>query len=64
MILAAKALLEATPNPSITEIKGAIAGNICRCTGYMSIIRAIQKKIIEAIASASLHNNTISDTDK
>ena len=56
MILAAKALLEATPNPSITEIKGAIAGNICRCTGY--------KKIIEAIASASLHNNTISDTDK
>ena len=45
MILAAKALLDSTPNPSITEIKGAIAGNICRCTGYKKIIESISHAI-------------------
>jgi len=41
MILAAKALLDATPNPTEQEIKEAIAGNLCRCTGYVKIIEAI-----------------------
>lgn len=40
-IVAAKALLERNPRPSIDEIRFAIAGNICRCTGYTKIIEAI-----------------------
>jgi carbon-monoxide dehydrogenase small subunit len=41
MIMAAKALLEETPTPSREEIKKAIAGNLCRCTGYVRIIDSI-----------------------
>jgi carbon-monoxide dehydrogenase small subunit len=41
MIVAAKALLDETPNPSRQEIKEAIAGNLCRCTGYVRIIDSI-----------------------
>ena len=42
MILAAKALLDRSPHPSIPEIKEALTGNLCRCTGYTQIIEAIQ----------------------
>ena len=42
MILTAKALLDKNPNPSLQEIKEAIQGNLCRCTGYTKIIQAIQ----------------------
>ena len=42
MINAAKALLDATPNADEAEIKLAIAGNLCRCTGYNQIVSAIQ----------------------
>jgi carbon-monoxide dehydrogenase small subunit len=41
MIMAAKALLDETPNPSRQEIKKTIAGNLCRCTGYVRIIDSI-----------------------
>ncbi len=41
MLLASAALLESTPNPSEDEIRGAISGNLCRCTGYIRIVRAI-----------------------
>ena len=41
MILAAKALLDANPAPTEEEIKTAISGNLCRCTGYKKIIEAI-----------------------
>src|SRR3989338_5043822 len=43
MILAAKALLEENPKPTEVEIIHFMDGNICRCTGYVSIVRAIQK---------------------
>jgi len=43
MILAAKALLDENPKPSRDEIVHYMDGNICRCTGYVSIVRAIQK---------------------
>lgn len=42
MIMAARALLENNKNPSIDEIRYAIAGNLCRCTGYTKIIEAIK----------------------
>ena len=42
MILAAKALLDRSPHPSTSEIKDALAGNLCRCTGYHQIIDAIR----------------------
>ena len=40
-IVAAKALLDRNPNPSETEIRGWLAGNLCRCTGYDRIVRAV-----------------------
>ena len=42
-IVSTEALLSRNPNPSIEEIKKALAGNLCRCTGYASIIRAVQQ---------------------
>jgi carbon-monoxide dehydrogenase small subunit len=42
MILSAKNLLDEKPNPTIEEIKIAISGVLCRCTGYQKIIQAIQ----------------------
>jgi len=41
MILTAKAFLNENPNPSEEEVKQAISGNICRCTGYVKIVEAI-----------------------
>ncbi|MCE2487129.1 MAG: (2Fe-2S)-binding protein [Desulfurellaceae bacterium] len=41
-IMSAKALLERNPNPSEAEIRLAISGNLCRCTGYDKIVKAIQ----------------------
>ena len=41
-LVAAKALLERNPNPDETEIRYALAGNLCRCTGYDKIVRAVQ----------------------
>jgi len=43
MLIAARALLDANPHPARDEIKEAIAGNLCRCTGYVRIIDAIQQ---------------------
>jgi len=42
MILTAYALLKETPSPTEAEIRRAISGNICRCTGYAKIVEAIQ----------------------
>lgn len=55
MILTAKALLDKNPNPSLLEIKEAIQGNLCRCTGYTKIIQAIQ------LASKEIKSSCISD---
>src|SRR5918992_5723929 len=42
MIMTARALLDANPNPSDDEIREAISGQICRCTGYTNIVKAIR----------------------
>jgi carbon-monoxide dehydrogenase small subunit len=42
MMLTGAALLAENPNPTEDEIRWAISGNICRCTGYMNIVKAIQ----------------------
>jgi aerobic carbon-monoxide dehydrogenase small subunit len=41
MIMGAKALLDENPNPSQEEIRLGLAGNLCRCTGYVSVIQAV-----------------------
>lgn len=41
MLLSAKALLDARPDPSEEEIRAALAGNVCRCTGYATIVEAV-----------------------
>ncbi len=41
-LIAAKALLDRNPNPTVEEIRYGLAGNLCRCTGYDKIVRAVQ----------------------
>jgi len=43
IVMSAVALLKYNPKPTEAEIKEAIAGNLCRCTGYQKIVRAIQR---------------------
>ena len=46
MILSAKALLAENPSPGRAEIRRAIAGNLCRCTGYVKIVDAIERALL------------------
>jgi carbon-monoxide dehydrogenase small subunit len=43
MLISATALLAASPQPSEDEIRIALGGNLCRCTGYQKIVRAVQR---------------------
>ena len=47
MMVAIKALLDSNANPSRDEIGEALAGNICRCTGYLPIIEAVESVVAE-----------------
>ena len=56
MMMVGKALLEQNPNPSEAEIRQAISGNLCRCTGYVNIVKAIEyagKKMREPAEAAA-----------
>ena len=53
MMLVGAALLESNPNPSDEQIRWAISGNICRCTGYMNIVKAIQHAAAAQAAAAA-----------
>jgi carbon-monoxide dehydrogenase small subunit len=60
MIIAAKALLDENPAPTEREIRNAISGNLCRCTGYGQIVQAIQiaaAKMEGKQSSASHHRH-------
>jgi aerobic-type carbon monoxide dehydrogenase small subunit (CoxS/CutS family) len=48
MMMSARALLNETPKPSVDQVREALAGNLCRCTGYT--------KILEAVLMASVHD--------
>ena len=50
-LMAAKVLLDSNPNPTETEIRYGLAGNLCRCTGYDKIVRSVQE------AAAQLREN-------
>jgi len=52
MILSARALLDESPAPSRAEIRAALAGNLCRCTGYTQIVQAVELAIAEAVGTA------------
>jgi aerobic carbon-monoxide dehydrogenase small subunit len=43
VVISARALLNRNPDPTEQEIRDALSGNLCRCTGYLSIIKAVQK---------------------
>ena len=49
MLMSATALLRANPSPAEAEIRKAINGNICRCTGYVNIVKAIQAASGQAV---------------
>ncbi|MCY4632533.1 MAG: 2Fe-2S iron-sulfur cluster-binding protein, partial [bacterium] len=50
MMLVGAALLESNDDPSEDEIRWAISGNLCRCTGYMNIVKSIQAAAAEGRA--------------
>jgi carbon-monoxide dehydrogenase small subunit len=52
MIMQASWLLGQNPDPDEQEIREGIAGNLCRCTGYVNIVKAIQQAATEMAAAA------------
>jgi 4-hydroxybenzoyl-CoA reductase subunit gamma len=53
MIMAAEALLRRNPDPSEAQIREALSGNLCRCTGYVKIIEAVQSAAsVDAVGAA------------
>jgi aerobic-type carbon monoxide dehydrogenase small subunit (CoxS/CutS family) len=57
-LLTAEAFLHANPSPSREEIKEALAGNLCRCTGYIKIYEAVE------LAAAVLRGETVQPTEE
>jgi len=53
LLVAAKALLDRNPNPSESEIRFGLAGNLCRCTGYDKVVRAVQDAAAEMRAAGA-----------
>jgi aerobic-type carbon monoxide dehydrogenase small subunit (CoxS/CutS family) len=51
MMLSARALLNENPQPTRSEIRAALAGNLCRCTGYTQILQAVELTVAEAAGS-------------
>jgi aerobic-type carbon monoxide dehydrogenase small subunit (CoxS/CutS family) len=49
MILSTRALLNETPRPTREQIRNALAGNLCRCTGYTQIVQAVELAVSEAV---------------
>ena len=60
MMLTAYALLKHNPNPSEADIREGLAGNLCRCTGYQNIVKAVQQAA-ETLAPARRRPSTGND---
>ena len=58
MMLSAKALLDENPDPTEDEIRWALSGNLCRCTGYQNIVKAV------LLAAAELRNQEDAGDDE
>ena len=58
MIMASIDLLEENPNPSETEVREGIEGNLCRCTGYQTIVRAVQQAAGERSSTTAAPETT------
>ncbi|MFV0523486.1 MAG: (2Fe-2S)-binding protein [Acidimicrobiales bacterium] len=58
-LVAAKALLDANPHPTETEVRYALAGNLCRCTGYDKIVRAVLDAADRSAAMAATGDGTV-----
>jgi carbon-monoxide dehydrogenase small subunit len=58
MMLSAKALLDENPDPTEDEVRWALSGNLCRCTGYQNIVKAVLS------AAAVLRGPSASDEDE
>ena len=61
MLMTGAALLEENPNPSEAEIREAISGNLCRCTGYVNIVKAVQYAADKMAAAAAETANAATD---
>jgi aerobic carbon-monoxide dehydrogenase small subunit len=55
IIVSAKALLDRNPDPNETEVRFALAGNLCRCTGYDKIVRGVLDAACRRKAAAATH---------
>ncbi len=58
-IMTTLALLQSNPNPSEDEIRKGLEGNLCRCTGYTNIVRAVQSASKTMAAAAPVHNGVV-----
>jgi carbon-monoxide dehydrogenase small subunit len=61
MIMASKALLDANPDPDETQIRTAISGNLCRCTGYQNIVKAVEYAADELGSAAAADGGRFMD---
>lgn len=57
MMLVGSALIEKNPSPSDEEVRWAISGNLCRCTGYMNIVKSIQAAAATLTQDGDAHDN-------
>jgi len=58
MMLTSVALLKDNPDPSEDDIRWALSGNICRCTGYMNIVKAVKSAAVQMKAAAEVPAET------
>jgi len=58
MIMTSIDLLKENPNPSETEVREGIEGNLCRCTGYQNIVRAVQQAAGEMAGTGAAPETT------
>jgi aerobic-type carbon monoxide dehydrogenase small subunit (CoxS/CutS family) len=58
ILVTAKALLMENPHPSRAQIREAISGNLCRCTGYLQIFEAVEAAIVEIAGTTNLNDQS------